>query len=758
MSRQLLAHSPSKSGRTDTVVDHLQSVAKRAVEFTSSFGAADEARLAGLLHDLGKYGELFQMRLRDQAEHIDHWSAGAWQSLSYRKQGLATALAIQGHHIGLQKAEKAALSILDPVKWDPRMHDGWRLSETNMESLLRQMTLDGLTPTVPNDSLYDYDGKNVSAMLDVRMLFSALVDADYLETEAHFNAVGNQKLYRPSGPLLEPERALSVLLAHIEKLQRESNAADLVNSLRADLLTACLDASAKHQGAFTLTAPTGSGKTLSMLAFALKHAVKHNLRRVVMIIPYLNIIDQTAKVYRTIFTPVFGADYIIEHHSLAGTRGEDEVQDVGEDRRHELSENWDAPIVVTTSVQMLESLFGNRPSACRKLHRLAHSVIMFDEVQTLQTALVIPTLAALSRLVERYQATTVFATATQPAFNHLGQHVKKYCACGWQPSEIVPSELKLFDHARRTTIEWPHLDTHTSWNELAGRLAGDECKQVLCVVNLKRHALLLFQKLRKILGSDANLFHLSTSMCPAHRKVVLDEIRLLLDGGRPCRLVSTQCVEAGVDVDFPVAFRAWGPLDSIVQVAGRCNRNGRLPQPGSVNVFVPEEDVYPPNGYGQAASVARVLYRGKPGGPNLDDPELYSEYYRQLYAIARPEDRSEALDDAIMRQDFAMVAELYRLIPDTTINVLVPYNANVHSELAEQVHCDGIKRDWILRARPYTIGVYRPRRDAAIVRWLEPVMADRTRATEDWFIYLKAEHYDPKTGLVPPESMDCLIG
>ncbi len=753
--RVFYAHSLSASGRIDTVTDHLIAVAKRAAELAVALGAVNEAYLAGLLHDFGKYGDLFQRRLRNEERGIDHWSAGAWQALSFQTKGIAASLAIQGHHIGLQRASGDALRGLNPDRlkqWHPL---NLRLSEPS--PTVNELILPGVDD-IPN-SIYNHASPHqAAAMIDVRMLFSVLVDADFLETEAHFNSVGNEKSYRKSGQALQPDRALNILLVHMEKLVRESEAASVINTLRADLLSACLEVAPKPQGLFTLTAPTGSGKTLAMLAFALKHAATHDLRRVVIVIPYLNIIDQTAKVYREILKPTFGEKYVLEHHSLAGTRGEDGVEDVHENQQGELTENWDAPIVVTTSVQMLESLFANRPSACRKLHRLAQSVILFDEVQTLPTDLAIPTLATLSRLVERYQATVVFATATQPAFSHLDEHVREICACGWQPTEIVPAELRLFDRARRTKVEWPDLDSHTSWDELAARLARRENEQALSVVNLKRHALLLIQKLRELNVPDEELFHLSTSMCPAHRRAVLDEVRQRLDDGKPCRLISTQCVEAGVDVDFPVVYRAWGPLDSIAQVAGRCNRNGRLQQPGAVYIFIPEDDSYPPKGYGQAASIARVLFKSKAVELDIDDPALFLEYYRQLYSIARPEDRNEALREAIKRQDFAMVAELYRVIPDATINVLVPYDAEVYSVLVESVRHDGISRDWIRSARPHTISVYRPRLEAPIARWLEPLKVSAKRQTEDWFVYLKLEHYDRKTGLVPPESMDCLIG
>lgn len=754
MEKQYLAHSKSRDGsRIDTVADHLKAVAGRAAKYAEAFGAADEAYFAGLLHDLGKYGDLFQQRLRGEAEHVDHWSAGAWQALSFHMPGMATALSVQGHHVGLQRADKLALASLNPAKWDPKMHDGRQLSERNVEVLAQRLAADGLSPEPPTVSLYDHLAKKVSAMLDVRMLFSALVDADYIETEAHFRSRNGEKAYREA-PELEPAKALGILMAHLQELSRKSNAAHTVNNLRADLLRACLDAAAKPQGMYTLTAPTGSGKTLAMLAFALKHASTHDLRRVVMVIPYLNIIDQTAKVYRGVFQPGFRPEYVLEHHSLAGTRGEDSTEGFDEDRQGELTENWDAPVVVTTSVQMLESLFANRPRACRKLHRLAQSVILFDEVQTLPKHLAIPTLAALSRLAERYQTSVVFATATQPAFSRLDEYVKKWCACGWQPEEIVPTGLRLFDRAKRTRVEWPDRDEHTTWDELARKLAGEECRQVLCVVNLKPHALLLFKQLRALGLPDEDLFHLSTSMCPAHRKRELDRIRARLDANAACHLISTQCVEAGVDLDFPVAFRAWGPLDSIAQVAGRCNRNGTR-DAGRMHVFVPEEDSYPDGEYRQAATVARMLAMDRV--PDIDDPALYREYYSRLYSIARLEDRDEKLLAAIGRQDFATVAELYRLIPDATVNVLVPYDRAAYHELSEAARRDGISREWIHQARPHAIGIYRCDRKRPVWDRLEAVRSGAGRDSEDWFIYLRPEHYDDKFGLASPGSMDFLI-
>lgn len=744
-----LAHTDS-GGRVDTVRDHLQAVADRAAEYAAAFGAADEARLAGLLHDLGKYGDLFQKRLRGESKHIDHWSAGAWRALSFRAKGMAAALAIQGHHVGLQHAARDALLALNSANWDPRQHEGRSLSHPPDEAIaeIDLPAEDDLPP-----SLYDRNAPAAAAMLDVRMLFSALVDADFVETEAHFNARDGQRAYRDPGPMLDPGRALDVLKQHLVGLASESQAAVHVRELRQDLLSACLAAAEQPQGLFTLTAPTGSGKTLSMLALALKHAAIHGLRRVVLVIPYLSIIEQTVSEYKKLFDVTMGRDYVLEHHSLAGTHGADDGNEGVRDAQRLRSENWDAPVIVTTSVQMLESLFANRPSACRKLHRLAKSVVLFDEVQTLPTRLVIPTLATLSRLVERYQSTVVFATATQPAFRHLHEKVKEFCACGWQPTEIARPELTLFDRARRTSVDWPTTDARTSWDELSARLADESRAQVLCVVNLKKHALMLFAKLSQ--RCTEGLFHLSTNMCPAHRKAVLDEVRLRLETDKPCRLISTQCVEAGVDVDFPVVYRAWGPLDSIAQAAGRCNRNGRL-EKGTVCVFLPEDEGYPDGTYQRAAGIARLIDRNL----DIDDPAMFQEYYRQLYDLERPENLKPELTDAIKRSDFVATAEHYRVIASDAINVLVPYDADTFRELAEAARRDGLTRKWILSARPYAVSLFRPRHGDPIADRIVPLPTGRGEMSDDWFEYVgDVKDYHPATGLVASESlMRILIG
>ncbi len=608
-STDYFAHSKNKVEHRHRLATHLSSVSELAGKFSSTMHWCEEARLAGLLHDLGKYGDLFQARLRGEESGLDHWSAGAWVALENRCA--AAALAIQGHHIGLQSLAVGDLKKLNPT-WLAEHPQSLRLTAPNTQALKNRFANDGLTvPQVTRPVLGQSLGATIPTMLDVRMLFSTLVDADYLDTEAHFEGDGSGKRYRPSWPIFDVPSALQAVLETIRQADSKTTASLNVQRVRRDLLNACIQSADRDSGLFTLTAPTGSGKTLAMLAFALAHAAKHGLNRIIIVIPYLTITEQTARIYRAIFAPRFGTEFVLEHHSLAGVGEEHFQQDnegkpgqpsFAERRRRLLAENWDAPLIVTTSVQILESLFSNRPSACRKLHRLQRAVILFDEAQTLPIQLAVPTLAALSHLSATYGSSVVFATATQPAFTHLDNAVKKAHAPSWQPHEIVSNSADLFTPMKRVDVTWSSPDEAMKWDTLAEQLA--ESPQALCIVNLKRHAKTLWEKL-----NDANTLHLSTNLCAAHRQDVLATVRTLLLANEPVRLIATQCVEAGVDVDFPFVMRAWGPLDAIIQAAGRCNREGRCAGFGELQVFLPEDEAYPPGGYEQAAQVTKMLFR-----------------------------------------------------------------------------------------------------------------------------------------------------
>ncbi len=759
------AHSANNVGCWHPLLEHLTSVGSMAQGFLRNSRWGSEAALAGLLHDLGKYGDLFQARLRGEASGLDHWSAGAWVALE--QKCAAAALAIQGHHIGLQSLAIGDLKNLNP-EWLIEHPQPLHLTAPHLQILKTRFTKDNLTlPQVTQSVLGQSLDSTISSMLDVRLLFSALVDADYLDTEGHFDGDALGKRQRPPGMVLDASAALQTVLAHIKRTQEKNiSASPEVHAVRSILLKACLDGAAHEPGQFTLTSPTGSGKTLAMLAFALAHAAKHGLDRIIVVIPYLTITEQTARIYRNIFAPIFGEEFVLEHHSLAGVGEEGFQQDnegqpgqpsFAERRRRLLAENWDAPLVVTTSVQLLESLFSNRPSACRKLHRLQHAVILFDEAQTLPIHLAVPTLAALSHLSATTRSSVVFATATQPAFAHLDADVQKTCATGWQPCEIVSDPAALFAPMKRVEVIWSNPDSVVTWDSLARQLAGSS--QALCIVNLKRHAKALWEKM-----DDPATLHLSTNLCAAHRQDVLAIVRQKLSAHEAVRLIATQCVEAGVDVDFPLVMRAWGPLDAIIQAAGRCNREGRNIGLGQLLVFLPEGEAYPPGGYEQAAQVAKMLFRRHgAAGMNLDDPVFITAYYRELYDLAGIANAQESKDilKAIQNGSFPDVARLYRLIKQDAINVLVPYAPQrvLFNELYAEADDTGLTSPWIRRARPLTVSLYRPKSENPVWDALLPVPVSgwKQREQNDWFIYSVPEHYHPQLGLVPSGSLNTWI-
>ena len=760
--RVYFAHSANDVGDWHPLAVHLDSVANLAAGFAGDAGWRDEANLAGLLHDLGKYADRFQRRLHGKERGLDHWSQGAAFALTQHR-AVAAALAIQGHHIGLQRGDKDALKRLHPASLVNAVLPSLQLSDPDLDALTARALADGLQFAAPATPCMQGWHHAVAAMLDVRLLFSCLTDADFLDTEAHFNGNENGKQPRAAGATLDPAAALAALDRFMaDSIRQGSRATHDVHTVRETLWRACGDAAAAAPGAFTLTAPTGSGKTLAMLCFALEHAREHGLRRIVLAVPFLTVVEQTAAIYRRVFAD-FPANFVLEHHSLAGLGEESECEDAesGASRqRRLLSENWDAPIVLTTNVQLLESLFSNRPSACRKLHRLMRSVVMFDEAQSLPATLAVPTLAALSHLASQYKSSVVFATATQPAFDTLSDAVSKHVAAGWKPTEIVTGHAKLFTNLKRVEVEW--RDAKTSWHALAEELKTQP--QALVVCNLKRHALALLDALKEMDG----VFHLSTNLCADHRRAVLDRVRKRLALKQPCRLISTQCVEAGVDVDFPVVYRAFGPLDAIAQAAGRCNREGRLNAQGEyghVVVFEPEDTgetrrQYPTFAYYQAAEVTRALHV-EHGELDLNDPAIFRKYFEKLYDVTDPATMNNALEDAIQARDFVEVARRYRLIDQNTFQLLVSWagHRDEFKALRDEAEHTGISARWMRRAQGLAVSVYKPR-DAmpawAIPAKLKPFGRTGGGVSDEWFI-LEGDFYDDTLGLVPPEGPQLFI-
>lgn len=769
-----LAHSANDQGCTHTAREHLHETACLARGFAGSAYWRDEAYLAGLLHDLGKYADSFQARLRGEVQGLDHWSAGAWVALQ-EFYAVAAALAIQGHHVGLQKGAKEALYALNPAKLLQHHPLNLTLSDADLSRLKARAGADGITLIKPDKAIInprEMFKHPLATMLDVRLLFSSLTDADFLDTEAHFNSDENGKKYRHSGPSLDVPAALTALERFMSsQIWGNSNADHSVLNARNSLWKMVQDAADHDSHLFTLTAPTGSGKTLAMLKFALEHAARNGLKRVILVVPFLSIIEQTAGIYRSVFQG-FPDNFILEHHSLAGLGAEESRSDAeaGKERaRRLLAENWDAPIIITTNVQLLESLFSNRPSACRKLHNLMESVILFDEAQTLPQSLAVPTLAALSHLSRTYRSTVLFATATQPAFDALDAAVTKLVPTGWRPIEAAPAHARLFDALRRYEVHWPTQGETKSWPMLAEEIRGEN--QVLCVVNLKKHAEALLDELK----FDEAVFHLSTNLCALHRRAVLDEVRDRLKSGKPCRLISTQCIEAGVDVDFPVVYRALAPLDAIAQAAGRCNREGRLADEkgrrkmGAVRVFEPsvEGDYrkrYPTRPYFQATEVTRsMLIEAGTTGLDLNDPMVFRDYYQRLYDLSKPETQNKALSEAVTGADFVGVAKEYRLIEQASIQVLVPFGTFIHTfdDLKRRQEEEGISAQWIRRAQGLAVNVFRPAPDHPAWGVLIPAKLRYGKgASDEWFILEDpgGEFYDEVFGLRLPQAQQILIG
>lgn len=761
------AHTAPQKTDWEPLKEHLLKVANRARLLASAFGAGEEGYIAGLLHDLGKYGELFQKRLHGEGRHIDHWTPGAWAAIKQQgKVGRCLALVAQGHHVGLQQDHKSCFQKICNCTPSPNT----TLSAESMSGLLQHFTADELACPALRTSFYTRTGKFCSDMLDVRMLFSALVDADYLETEKFMNSV-ESKPQRVIAPLLQSPQALDALTQHIATLNAKHGTlhAD-VAALRATLLESCLSAAKAPQKAYTLIAPTGSGKTLSMLAFALQHAIENpEISRVIVVLPFLNIVEQTATVYREVFKD-FPRGYIVEHHSLAGTRpstdkDNEEDEESAAHRERLASENWDAPIIITTNVQFLESLFANRPSVCRKLHSIVGSVVLFDEVQTLPPELAIHTLAALSRLVERYRTTVVFATATQPAFASLHQKTLEWCTHGWSPSSMLTheTEMQLFCNARRVCYHWDTKGDCLSWEAITEKMLGEKRRQALCVVNTKKQALELTTCLREKISPEEwdSVFHFSTNMCPRHRRDRLADIKARLDVHQPCFLVATQCIEAGVDISFPVVFRAWAPLEAIIQTAGRCNRNNELfPEKGDCYIFAPVEEEFPMGFYGSVAAIARAYIDSldQDAKVYLDDPSVIETYYTKVYNVLNQPTSSakfKELCEALNCSDFTAVAEKYRLISQDTVNMVVPYRDG--NKLKEDILKNGLTADWSRKAQLYTVAVRRPRPGDPIWDIMEPApifKRGERLESEDWFLCTTNAKYDGLTGLEVPRGND----
>lgn len=639
------SYAHSKDGeppeRWQPLEDHLRGVAELARSFADDFGAGEWGYLAGLWHDLGKYSSEFQKLLSESLDRIlhedkksgrvNHSTAGA--SLATEKFGLAGrifAYLIAGHHAGLpdwggDATGNAALSR--------------RLKDNDFLTAIRNL----LPPGIRDQSLpKSRPGKGTDPALWIRMLFSCLTDADFLDTE-RFIEWGKAAL---RGGYPEVNALLSPFTSFMEEM--EAKATDTsVNRMRSGILSGCIAAAKEPPGIYTLTVPTGGGKTLASMAFALHHATLHGKKRIIYVIPYTSIIEQTADQFRNIF-----GETVIEHHANF-----DASEESDDNTRLRLAcENWDAPVVVTTSVQFFESLFASRTSRCRKLHNIVKSVVVLDEVQLLPPEFLNPILHSLDQLRKTYGVTLLLTTATLPAF-------RPQPALGFNglpdAIEIVRDPMDLHRQFKRVRITIPpNLREPKDWQEVAKALQSFD--SVLCIVNRRDDCRKLWEMMPE------GTFHLSALMCGAHRSRKISEIKERLKAALPIRVISTQLVEAGVDVDFPVVYRAVAGLDSIAQAAGRCNREGRLEE-GKVVVFCPPSE--PPVGHlRQAAQIGRRLLETASADPLA--PERFTQFFEELYWLQG--ERLDAKDiltdlapDSEFRFSFRAAAQKFKLIDDT---------------------------------------------------------------------------------------------
>lgn len=685
-----LAHGPDHP-----LVEHLQAVATLAAR-SAPAGARPWAHLAGLWHDLGKFRPGFQRYIReDENAHIEgsgvgqrdksHSAAGAMHALQElkrrfgepgRQAGWLLAHLIAAHHAGLYDAAALKDRLLgggkDDSEREHREAVGACIAHApSLLALPEALDAKPMLPGIPGLR----DGEPLAQALWLRMLFSALVDADFLDTEAYLNR--SRAEHRAGFPPLA--EYLARLDAHLDgmaaQVQTAGRADDAVMRARAQVLADCRAAAARPPGVFSLQVPTGGGKTLASLAFALRHAVAHGLDRVIVAIPYTSIVEQTADV----LAGVFGRDNLVEHHSQVDSTAERETA-----RSRLACENWDAPLVVTTNVQLFESLFAARTSRCRKLHRIQRSVIILDEAQTLPPPFLQPTLDALRLLVNHYLVTLVSCTATQPVLSDITRFDARASLRGLtrrqdRPREIVQAVQPLYAQLQRVRLHWPaDLQAPEEIPAIAARVAAEPA--VLAIVNTRRDAAELVRALDAAAPDGEPTLHLSAAMCGQHRADTIAEIHRRLDARRdgatrPLRVVATQLVEAGVDIDFPVVFRALAGLDAIAQAAGRCNREGRLGgRGGRVEVVVRPIPATLAALVRAAQATRSVLGAAR---PDALPPELFSEYFRHWYAQFQT-DEKQVLPMLRASPDFDLrlrsAADAYRLIDDQDqVAVVVPY-------------------------------------------------------------------------------------
>jgi CRISPR-associated endonuclease/helicase Cas3 len=669
---EFAAHTPSKERPHvwHGLQEHLEKVAARCKKSAKKLGASELGHYAGLWHDLGKYNPEFQQYLDnchqgDRAETVQHAIHGA--ILAARSLQPLAAI-IHGHHAGLPEIQE----MMQKRIHDPAWQDSYQVVINNAQrsgiDLAPDFDWQALMAELKFDAL--------SYELFLRLLFSCLVDADYLDTESHFEPQTTQQ----RSPVTDVSQLWSLLDPDQGKLLCKAAAAQTtVNQVRAEVYQACVAAAELKPGVFRLAVPTGGGKTRSGLAFALRHAVEHHLDRVIIAVPYTSIIEQTVGVYRDIF----GDEAVLEHHSAAKAAVDDEDARAAQAKARLATQNWDAPLIVTTTVQLFESLFARKTSRCRKLHNIVNSVIVLDEVQTLPISLIQPIVNVLEELAKRYQVTVVLCTATQPALEGGSLYLQGFSSV----QDIIPVEQAKLHFRSLSRVNYEMPEAAWNWSQVREDIEKYQHDQALVILNARKDALDLLAEFSE-LDESLSVFHLSTLLCGMHRREILAEVRSRLTNQQPCILISTQVVEAGVDLDFPAVYRALGPLDRIVQAAGRCNREGKRETKGRVVIFQPEAGRMPPGEYATAFAETANLLKSK---LDMDDPEIFLPYFRSLYQGIDTD--KHKIQQSRAKLNYPETAENFELIPKDTQPVVIEYDDRAKALLRQIQRRGLLKRD-----------------------------------------------------------------
>lgn len=710
--------------RVQSLTDHLDGTMRLAESFGAGMGLGAEAGLFGKIHDKGKDTAEFQDYIHGRKHRrVDHSTAGAKSFFENGHIGwlqLIGALCVAGHHTGIPD-----LGSKVDTAGTPTLNGRMKKRIPSIRHPQRYL-IDSTCLNVNHLNTFIENGNALDVMILTRMLFSCLVDADFLDTEAFMN---NQPVRKNEFSSLKEIAAMFWSRLEEDGYFRPKNA---LNEKRCEILHTCMRKGEGKQGLYSLTVPTGGGKTISSMAFAMKQAMKWHKERIIYVIPYLSIIEQTADVFRAFL----GNHAVLESHSQVDydslpEEGNEEESKVAE-RMKLAAENWDAPVVITTNEQFFESLYANKTSRCRKLHSIANSVIILDEAQMMPVDFLKPCLHVLEQLVHYYGCTVVLCSATQP---ELGRYLQKN-PIQKNPIEIMENVEELFQFFKRVTFD---IDGETDYAEIAKKL--DECEQVLCIASTKKEAEKIFELL------DGEAMYLSTNLCPAHRREIIREMKTRLQDGKPCRVVSTSIISVGVDIDFPVVYLQYTGLDSLIQGAGRCNREGRQSlQKSRAHIFWTKESKK--SLFMRKEKQVTDMIRKKYNAEEMTEPSAIRIYFENWYQSNEGNLDYREIEKLAQSLSFAEIGKRFHLINDSTKSVFIPFDEKARN-IKEQLMMGNRSRQLMRAAGAYMINVRysKAQGQSDFMKLLTQGQIEMFPGDENLAYLVNMEDYDAELGL-----------